>query len=114
MNQAPLRGIMEISGGEQSRAFRIACECTDSRHDLDAWVEVDSDHDDQTVTVSFIVQTVIPWRPSFLNRIRTALSVLWSGTNTQSHELMLSEIAARNFATALVKTADELRQGAKR
>ena len=109
MSGEPLTGIMKIRDLDSARAFRIACECTDTDHDVDAWIEVEGDTigNSHAVSVTFTVQTETPWWDSSYSRIREAWNILLHGRSTRSHNLLLNVDAARNFSNAIASTIDE-------
>lgn len=109
MSGEPLTGIMKICDLDSVRAFRIACDCTNTDHDVDAWIEVEGDSigNSHLISVTFTVQTETPWWDSSYSRIREAWKILLHGYSTRSHNLLLNVDAARNFSNAITSTIDE-------
>jgi len=104
--QPPAQGIMQTGEWPNSRLFRVGCDCGTAEHDITAWVEVE--RDDPFVAVTFYADL---WTPpsDFWQRVKIAWNVVVHGVHRREHDLMLREQAARNFAAAIIRSLDELK-----
>lgn len=107
-SQPPALGIMKTGDWENSKAFRIACDCRHSDHDVNAWVELTNDPDDTSVDISFYVEGTTPFWNTGFSRIRAAWNMLIHGYHQEEHCLILRAQVAKNFITALDKSVKEL------
>jgi hypothetical protein len=108
MTNQPLKGIMETGDWSNGKTFRVACECHDPDHDINAWIEIDPDKDTKEITLGFYVYTETPfWKKGF-SRIKTAWTVLSKGYHRSEHHLILDKQAALNFSDAIKNSIDHL------
>lgn len=110
-SQKPANGIMLTNQWKDAKSFHIECECTDSDHAVDMWVEVEMDQDEDSyhaVTVSFFVKTTNAFWEKGYNRFRAAWDILTKGVHQQEHHLILHRQAALNMANAITRTVKEL------
>lgn len=109
--QEPAKGIQETQDWGDAVAFHIECDCTCPEHGVDTWIEVE-DEEDFGVVVTFYVKT---WTPASLSqegiwaRIKKAANILFKGVDTQEHDIILKEQAARNWISAVEKTIERVK-----
>jgi hypothetical protein len=111
--QTPAEGIMQTGEWRDAKTYVIACECSDSEHQVNMWIEVDGDDETQDVQVGFYVDTWTPFWDSKFNRFKAAWDILFKGVNRQEHHLLLRKQAAVNFAKTIEKVVKELEKGTK-
>lgn len=112
--QQPAQGIMQTSEWPDAKTYTIACECTDPDHQVNMWIEVDSDNDTQDVQVAFYVDTWTPFWDSKFNRFKAAWDILVKGVNRQEHHMILRKQAALNFASTIETVVGELEAASKK
>lgn len=104
----PQRNIMRTGEWQGADAYRVACECHDPDHDLDVWVEVESDTEVQEVTLTLYKDLYSPtWEPGF-NRFREALRLLFTGRTRVTSSIIMKRDVAQNFIKALQTSIDRL------
>jgi len=108
--QTPAQGIMLNRNWGTARSYTIACECGDTDHFPQMWIEVgdENDADFQNVTVTFYVETVSPWYST--SRWRQIWSMLTRGYVKQESTLILSKQAALNLSTVLRNSVAEMQE----
>jgi len=108
--QTSANGIMQISEYENSCSYRVACECSDPEHDVTAWIDITPDQDSiNVVNVEFYIETTTAWWDAGFSRIRAAWDILVHGYRKEGHTMLLNEQTALNFADALLKSINNLR-----
>ena len=106
--QTPAHGIMANADFGDSKSYTITCECTDSKHDVHMWIELNSDEDNRDVEMIFYVNTTTPfWKEGF-NRFKAAWDILVNGYREDQHTLILNKQAALNVASTINKVVKEL------
>lgn len=102
-----LPGVMKIKEYNDGESYwRVACECSDPRHDAELWFEVDKEYGDMslnlTMEVGFYPNRSINHWEAFTRRLKTAIQVLFTGHFTTQGNLLLSEenVKALEFALA--------------
>jgi hypothetical protein len=106
--QDPARGISLLSDNDSYKHYRLHCDCTDDSHSVDTFIEVESDKEINTVTVTFFVNTWNPIYKNFLDRLKAAWSILISGRYEQQHDIVLNKQAALNFSSAISNSVHQL------
>jgi len=108
--QTPAQGIMLNRNWGTARSYTIACECGDTDHFPQMWIEVgdENDADFQNVTVTFYVETVSPWYST--SRWRQIWSMLTRGYVKQESTLILNKQAALNLSTVLRNSVAEMQE----
>lgn len=104
----PLKGIMKTGDWNDAKSFRIACECHDVSHDINAWIELQTDNDTKEITVGFFVETTTPFWEKAFNRFRAAWHILIKGQHRGEHHLILNREAALNFSNAIVNSITDI------
>jgi hypothetical protein len=124
--QAPAEGIMVHDDWGDTVRYKVACDCSDSDHDHQIWVEAD-DHS-VSVTIYAVTQSD-NWSGRRLDnfwynvyngicqRIKLAWSVFVLGRVKTEVTLIMTEQQAHNYAETLhraQKNCKEIRKGAHR
>jgi len=110
MNESPARNIMKTGEWLDADAYRVACDCHDADHDLNVWIEVESDREVQDVTVTLYKELYSPvWEPGF-NRVREALRLLFTGTTRVAGSIIMRREVAENFLATVRQSIDRLDQ----
>ena len=110
--QEPAQGISKVQDWGDAKMYHIECDCTCEDHAVSTWVEVEGD-EDFGVTVAFYVKT---WTPASLaeggmwQRIKKAANILFKGVDTQEHDIILKEQAAKNWISAVEKAIEDVKQ----
>ena len=99
---------MKTGEWSDADAYRVACACHHSDHDLDVWIEVESDHETRDVTVTLYKELSTPvWERGF-NRVREALRVLCFGHTRVAGSIIMDREVAQNFIHAVQSSIDRL------
>jgi len=108
--QTPAQGIMLNRNWDTARVYTIACECGDTDHFPQMWIEVGDEHDRelQNVTVTFYVETVSPWYS--ISRWCQIWTMLTRGYVRQESTLILSKQAALNLSTVIRNSVAKMQQ----
>ena len=108
MTKEPARNIMKTGEWADADCYRIACECHDSGHDLDVWIEVEPDPEVNDVTLTFYKEMYSPmWEQGF-NRFREAFRILFTGTTRVAGTIILKKDVAQNFVDTVQRSIDRL------
>ena len=106
----PQRNIMKTGEWSDADCYRIACDCHHHEHDIDVWVEVQSDQEVRDITVTFYREFTTPiWDRGF-NRFREAFRVLFFGHSRYSGDIIMSRDVAQNFIRVVQSSIDRLEQ----
>lgn len=107
LNQ-PLRNIMKTGEWGDADAYRVACDCHHSDHDLDVWIEVETDTEIPEITVTLYKELHTPiWDRGF-NRFREAFNVLFKGHSRFAGSIIMRRDVAENFMQAMQGSIDRL------
>jgi hypothetical protein len=106
--QTPAEGIMALSTYSDSKAYRIACDCTDYEHQADMWIELDGDKEYRHVQISFFVNTWTPFWDRNFSRFKAAWDILVHGVHRQEHHMVLRHQGAKNLVEAINKSINDL------
>jgi len=104
----PALGIMTTGEYEDSRSFRVACDCHDNSHDVDVWIEVEPDTETRDITVTFYRELDTPFWESGFNRFREAWRILVHGRSRFSGSLIVREETAQTLCDAIRSSIDVL------
>lgn len=113
-HETPAQGIMRTGSWPDADVFRVACDCQATEHDINVWVECQGDADTREVTVTFYVDTEIPFWEKGFSRLRTAWRVLCSGRYESSRSVILNHQAAANFAAAISASIQRLQKSVEK
>jgi|688.fasta_scaffold1640357_1 hypothetical protein len=105
-SEFPATGIMKTFDNEDSAAYRIACDCHTSDHDINMWVELD--RDEYNINVSFYVESYTPWWNQYFNRFKVIWKLLTTGYFQREHHTILNSQTALNFANTIISEVERL------
>ena len=106
----PTRNIMKTGEWSDADAYRVACECHSSDHDLDVWIEVESDQEVNEITLTLYKELYTPVWESGFNRFREALRLLFTGSTRVAGTIILKRDVAQNFLDAIQTSVNRLDQ----
>jgi hypothetical protein len=110
MTQEPSRNIMKTGEWPDADCYRIACDCHDSEHDLDVWIEVENDAEVRDVTLTLYKELYTPvWETGF-NRFREAFRILFTGSTRVAGTIIMKRDVAQNFVNTVQRSIDRLDQ----
>lgn len=100
--QIPAEGIMKTNDWGDSKVYRVVCECTDSQHDHNVWVEAD-DHE-VSVTIYATVKS------NFWSKTRWyhIWSLLTKGYVDTESTVIMRRQQAFNYANTLLSAVDDV------
>jgi hypothetical protein len=101
--QVPAEGILKRNDWGDAKMYQVTCECGDSNHDHNVWVEVD----DHRVTVTIYTQQKSKWWK--LNRWQKIWTLLTRGYIEYEASLIMTEQQALNYAEVLKSAIKDLR-----
>lgn len=109
--QTPAANIMQTGNWTKlkAKAYRVACDCHHPDHDLNVWIETESDKEFEQVVMTFYVNVSIPFWQKGFNRFREAWNILVRGYSQYEHGFILNEQTAENLIAALRNSTDELK-----
>ena len=100
--QIPAEGILKTNEWGDSKVYRVVCECTDSQHDHNVWVEAD-DHE-ISVTIYATVKSNF-WSKSRWYHMWSLLSKGYVDTETT---LIMRRQGALNYAETLKSAIEDV------
>ncbi len=106
----PALGIMTTGLYDDSRSFRVACDCHDNGHDVDVWIEIEPESDTREITVTFYREMETPWWESGFNRFREAWNILRHGRSRFSGTLIVRSKTAETLCEAIRSSIDILQK----
>lgn len=103
--------LMKMHEWDDAVSYRVGCQCTDTAHDLDIWVETDKENDFPAIYLSSTIHTnlwneqftnpFLKWLNGPLNRIILALAILLNGKIEMHKEFILGKENVKGLRTAL-------------
>ena len=110
MDNQTARNIMKTGEWSDADAYRVACDCHHSDHDLDVWIEVEGDPYTRDITVTLYKELSTPvWERGF-NRVREAFRVLFFGHTRVAGSIIMRREVAQNFIHAVQSSIDRLEE----
>lgn len=106
--QVPAQGISLDRDFGDAKIFNIECDCTDDRHSVKMWIELNGDSDTKDVEMIFYVNTTTPFWTEGFSRIKAAWNILFKGYREDHHTLILNKQAALNVASTINTVVKEL------
>ena len=98
----PMKGVTLMKKFNNSdKHYRVSCDCSSPDHNHDLFVEKDGDTGLTTVTVYSNMNT------GWVNRVKLAIKLLWSGYLEYQSEIILTQEQAENYANVLLSNMDE-------
>lgn len=108
-NNGPAVNIMKTGEWSDADAYRVACDCHHSDHDLDVWIEVEPDAETRDITVTFYKEMTTPvWERGF-NRFKEAARVLFFGHSRHQGTIIMRQEVAENFLKAVQFSINRLK-----
>lgn len=105
--QAPAEGILKINDWGNSKTYQVICECGDTEHNHNLWVEAD----ETGIEVTLYVNVKSPvWS---MNRWKQIWTLLTTGYLTHESTLYMSTQQALNYSETLktaIKDVDAFRK----
>lgn len=110
MLQEPASMIMKTGNWPDTQCYRVACDCHHPDHDLDVWIEVESDAEVRDITLTFYKKLYSPmWKKGF-NRFREAARILFRGYTELEGTIILKRDVAENLMHNIQRSIDDLDQ----
>jgi len=100
--QVPAEGILKRSDWGNAVTYQVVCECGDSNHDHNVWVEAD----DNRVTVTTYTQQKSKWWSQ--NRWQKIWTLLTKGYIEYEASIIMTEQQAINYAETLKKAVEDV------
>ena len=104
----PVKNIMRTGEWKDAHAFRIACDCHNNEHDIDAWIEIQPDLDIGDITVTFYKDIYVPFWKTGYNRLLEAWRVLFTGYATRQGDFIMDKATARRFCATIERSIQDL------
>lgn len=101
-HQIPAEGILKRNDWGDSKVYQVVCECGDSNHDHNVWVEAE----DSGVTVTIYVTSKSKWWK--LNRWHKIWVLLTKGYVEEEASIILRGQQALNYAETLRKAIKDV------
>lgn len=101
--QIPAEGILKRSSWGDAVAYQIVCQCHDSNHDHNVWIE--AEESDITITTHTTQQSK-PWS---LNRWQVIWRLLTKGYIEYEANIIMTEQQAINYAETLKKAVQDVK-----
>jgi len=102
----PLKGVALLNKFKDGSSYRIICDCTNSEHDIDAYIDVYPDADCRYFELSFNGTPVKI--NGFFARVTAAVKLLLTGRTQNSLEIMLSDEACLNLINSLQNDINQM------
>jgi hypothetical protein len=93
--QLPAKGILKKNDWGDAMTYQVVCECGDSNHDHNVWVEAD----DNSVSVTTYTQQKSKWWS--MNRWQKIWTLLTQGYVEYEASIIMTEQQALNYAETL-------------
>lgn len=105
--QIPAHGISNTGNWcDGSSSHLINCDCCDSEHSINMWIEVNSESN--KVEICFYVNTWTPFIDGFFKRLKQALKILFTGIVKYQHDVLLTKQAAINFSNVIITEVEKI------
>ena len=101
--QAPAEGVLKRSDWGDAITYQVVCECQDSDHDHNVWVEA-ADH--RVTVTTYTTQKSKPWSQ---NRWQTIWTLLTCGYVEYEANIIMTEQQAVNYAETLKKAVEDVK-----
>ena len=99
---------MKTSEWSDADAYRVACECHSSEHDLDVWIEVEPDNESNDITLTLYKEMYTPVWESGFNRFREAARILFTGSSRMAGTIILKRDVAQNLLDTIQQSINRL------
>jgi len=101
--QTPAEGVLKRNDWGDAITYQVVCECQDSDHDHNIWVEAD----DHRVTVTTYTTQKSEWWK--LNRWQTIWTLLTKGYVKYEASIIMNEQQTLNYAETLKKAIQDVK-----
>ena len=101
--QAPAEGVLKRSDWGDAITYQVVCECGDSNHDHNVWIEAD----DNSVSVTTYTQQKSKWWS--MNRWQKSWKLLTRGYIEYEATIIMTEQQALNYAETLKKAVEDVK-----
>jgi hypothetical protein len=102
--QAPAEGILKQGDWGDAKSYQVICECGDSDHSHNVWVEADNDR----VTVTTYTKQKSKWWS--LNRWQTIWILLTRGYVEYEANIIMTRQQALNYAETLKSAIKDVKE----
>ena len=103
-SQTPAEGIYKHKEWGDSVMYGVPCECTDSNHQHNVWIEAD----ECEVSVTTYTQQKTKWWE--LNRFKIIWTLLTKGYIEYEASLIMTEQQALNYSETLKKAIEDVKK----
>jgi hypothetical protein len=106
--QTPAEGILKRNDWGDAMTYQVTCECGDSNHDHNIWIEAD----DNSVTVTTYTQQKSKWWS--LNRWQTIWILLTKGYIEYEANIIMTGQQALNYAETLKQAIKDVEESQRK
>jgi len=103
--QTPAEGILKRGDWGYSKLYNVPCECSDSTHDHNVWVETD-----ETERVNVTIYTTVKSKWWEANRWQKIWTLLTKGYVEYEATVVMTEQQALNYSETLKKAIADVKQ----
>jgi hypothetical protein len=100
--ELPAQGILKRNDWGDAMAYQVVCECGDSNHDHNVWIEAE----DHNITVTTYTQQKSKWWS--MNRWQTTWILLTRGYVEYEASIIMTQQQAINYAETLKKAVEDV------
>jgi hypothetical protein len=100
--ELPAQGILKRNDWGDAMAYQVVCECGDSNHDHNVWIE----SEDHNITVTTYTQQKSKWWS--MNRWQTMWILLTRGYVEYEASIIMTQQQAINYAETLKKAVEDV------
>jgi hypothetical protein len=100
--ELPAQGILKRNDWGDAMAYQVVCECGDSNHDHNIWIEAE----DHNITVTTYTQQKSKWWS--MNRWQTMWILLTRGYVEYEASIIMTQQQAINYAETLKKAVEDV------
>jgi hypothetical protein len=100
--ELPAQGILKRNDWGDAMAYQVVCECGDSNHDHNVWIEAE----DHNITVTTYTQQKSKWWN--MNRWQTMWILLTRGYVEYEASIIMTQQQAINYAETLKKAVEDV------
>ena len=106
--QTPAEGILKRHDWGNAITYQVVCECGDSNHDHNIWIEAD----DNSVTVTTYTQQKSKWWS--MNRWQTIWILLTRGYIEYEASIIMTKQQALNYAETLKQAIKDVEESQRK
>jgi hypothetical protein len=101
--ELPAQGILKRNDWGDSVVYQVVCECGDSNHDHNVWIEAE----DHNITVTIYTTQKSKWWS--MNRWQKIWTLLTKGYVEYEASIIMTEQQAINYAETLNKAVEDVK-----